>query len=294
MLISGVVNTYNEEKNIDNCLKSIRGIVEEIVIVDMYSTDKTVEIAKKYGAKIFFHEYKRYVEPARNFALSKASGKWILLMDADEELPKTLAKTVKDVALEDKADYLEIPRKNIIFNKWISHSRWWPDYLVRFFKSGGVKYSDKIHSPPVVNGRGLKLPAKEKNAIIHHDIQTVSQFIEKICRYSDIQSAEEEKSGHKFLWCDLVSKPSDEFNSRFFSGEGYKDGLHGLSLSLLQSFSAFLVYLKLWEKGGFKDQNITGERNAVFEKVIHDCLYWESQLNQNILEKIRLKVKMKI
>ena len=85
MKISTVINTYNEEKNIGRCLESVKDFSGEIILVDMHSTDRTVEIAKKFKVKIFFHDYTRFVEPARNFALSKATGDWIFLIDADED-----------------------------------------------------------------------------------------------------------------------------------------------------------------------------------------------------------------
>ena len=97
MKISVVINTYNEEKNISRCLESVKGFADEIIVVDMHSADKTVEIAKKYGAQVFEHEYTRYVEPARNFALSRATGDWILLIDADEELSGTLRKKLEEI-----------------------------------------------------------------------------------------------------------------------------------------------------------------------------------------------------
>ena len=293
MKISVVVNTYNEERNIGRCLESVENLADEIVLVDMHSTDKTVEIAKGYQAKIFQHEYTRFVEPARNFALSKATGDWIFLIDADEELPKSLAAKLKQLAEEDKVDYVEIPRKNIIFGKWIEHSRWWPDFLPRFFKKGKVKFSDKIHLLPTSEGKGLTLEAKEENAIIHHNFQTISQFLERLNRYSDIQSDEISKRGGKFSGMDLITRPSNEFFSRFFSGQGYKDGIHGLGLSLLQAFSELVVVLKVWEKLGFEQASVKGYEKAI-KKVIADFYYWQSKVAPGFFQKIYFKVKRKI
>lgn len=293
MKISAVINTYNEEKNIGRCLESVKDFADEIVVVDMHSVDKTVEIAKKYGAKIFQHDYTRYVEPARNFALRQAQGDWIFLIDADEELPKDLAAKLNEVVDKNKVDYFEIPRKNIIFGKWIEHSRWWPDYLVRFFRKGRVRFSDEIHVPPVTEGKEIKLDAKEENALIHHNFQTISQFIERLNRYSDIKSEELTKSDYKFNWKDIIVKPADEFFSRFFVGEGYKDGLHGLSLAILQAFSEFAVYLKVWETRGFEDQNIK-DWSKLFGKVQKDFFFWQQKTTSGFYRKILLKIKAKI
>lgn len=292
MKISVVINTFNEEENIGRCLASVKGFADEIVVVDMHSTDKTVKIAKKYQAKVFLHEYTRYVEPARNFALAKTTGDWILLLDADEELSQSLAKKLKEIAGADNFDYVELSRRNIIFGKWIEHSRWWPDYLVRFFRAGLVTFSDRIHLPPSASGKGLKLGSEEENALVHHNFQSISQYLERVNRYSDIQAEELVKSGYKLNWRDLLTKPADEFFSRFFAGEGYKDGLHGLVLALLQSFSELALYLKVWEKEGFVEKESI-KLNEVLGKVMADYCFWQGK-TVGMVEKIRLKIKAKI
>ena len=142
--ISVVINTLNEEKNLPRALASVKKFADEIVVVDMKSDDKTVEIAKKAGAKVY--EYKRvgYVEPARNFAIGKATGKWILIIDADERLPGSLVKKLKEIVKNPSANYYRLPRKNLIFGKWVKHSRWWPDYNIRFFQKEFVSWSEII------------------------------------------------------------------------------------------------------------------------------------------------------
>lgn len=255
--ISAVINTLNEERNIRRAIDSIKW-VDEIIVCDMHSDDQTIKIAKGLGAKIILHKRSRYVEPARNFAISKASGEWILILDADEQVPESLKERLLELANRmDQIDYVRIPRKNLIFGKWMQESQWWPDLNVRFFKKDKVSWGDKIHRPPKVSGLGLDLPAEEKLAIIHHNYQTISQFLERMNRYTDVQAEELKKEGYKFRWIDLFEKPLNEFLSRFFANNGYKDGLHGLAVSFLQSFSFLVLYLKLWEKTGFRQQDIT-------------------------------------
>lgn len=292
MKITVVINTFNEERNLPRCLASVKGFADEIIVVDMHSTDKTRGIAKSFKAKVFTHQYTRYVEPARNFALSKASGDWLLVIDADEELPETLARKLKEIARKNEFDYVKIPRQNIIFNKWIKHSRWWPDYLIRFFKKGAVKFSEKIHQPPEAKGQGTKLEPEKENALVHHNFQSISQFIERLNRYTDIQ-AEEIVKKDKFDWKDLLVKPSNEFFSRFFAGEGYKDGLHGLVLALLQAFSEMVLYLKVWEKQGFEEKEIKGFEKVSL-KVINDYFYWCQKTASSTVDKLRFKLKSKI
>lgn len=288
--ITVVVNTFNEEKNLPRALSSIKDWAEEVVVCDMHSTDKTVEIAKKFRAKIFTYPQTGYVEPARNFVLRQASGKHILVLDADEEIPPTLAEKLKKITEEEKFDYVLIPRKNIIFGKWIQNSRWWPDYVIRFFKKGKVTWSDKIHSVPEARGKELKLALNEENALIHYNYTSISQYLERLNRYTTIQAQQLVAEGYSFNLADLVKRPTDEFLSRFFAGEGYKDGFHGLVLASLQALSEFIVYLKVWEKEGFKEQDIQ-DFFKLSEKALKDYFYWQIKKTSGIFGKLRLKIK---
>ncbi len=256
MSISVVINTLDQEKDITKALESVKW-ADEVVICDMHSGDKTVELAKKMGAKVFFHKKIDFVEPARNFAISKAQSDWILVLDPDEEIPQTLSERLIQISSQmSEIDYVKIPRKNLIFGKWIKSSGWWPDYNIRFFKKGKVIWGDKIHRPPEVLGEGLDLAEDEKWAIIHHHYSSIFQFLERMIRYTKIQSDELSKEGYVFAWQDLIKEPLNEFLRRFFASRGFEDGLHGLVLALLQAFSQLLVYLRIWEKEGFKSQEI--------------------------------------
>lgn len=255
--ISVVINTGNSEKYLPRALSSVKGLADEVVVVDMKSTDKTVEIAKREGAKIYNFEPVGYVEPARNFAINKASGDWILVLDADEEISDSLAKKLEELAsLKKSLDFYRLPRKNIIFGKWIRHSRWWPDYNIRFFKKGAVSWSERIHSVPETKGRGLDLPARESLAIVHHNYDSISQYLQRMDFYTNIQAESLMRDGYKFSWRDIIQKPTNEFLSRVFVGEAYKDGLHGLVLSLLQAVSEATLYIKVWEMEKFKEINL--------------------------------------
>jgi len=273
--ISVVINTLNEAEKLPKAVGSVKGLADEIVVVDMESDDGTIEVAKKLGAKVYTHKRIGYVEPARNFGIAKTKGEWILVLDLDEELSNGLLKKLKAEVKNPKADYYSIPRKNIIFGKWIKHSRWWPDYKIRFFKKGFVSWNETIHSVPMTQGKGLDLPPKEELAIIHQNYQTIEQYLERMNRYSSIQAEELMKNGYVFAWRDLLSKPLNEFLSRYFAGEGYKDGVHGLALALLQGFSETVLYLKIWQKQGFKEQEIRNKeiRNLLGES-LKDIKWW--------------------
>lgn len=285
--ISVVINTYNEEKDIERALESVKWAME-IIVCDMHSTDKTVELAKKAGAKIIWHPREEVVERARNFAVSKASGDWILIIDPDEEIPVDLVKKLQQIADNMKQiDYVRIPRSNLIFGKVLKHSGWWPDLNIRFFKKGKVTWTDEIHRPPKVTGEGLDLEDKEQYAIIHHSYKSVSQFLERMNRYTAVQANELIEGGYKFDWKDLFEKPLSEFLSRFFALEGYKDGLHGLVLGLLQAFSCLIVYLKLWEAEKFKQEDlVVAEVKEQTDKSGYALNYWFKQTRRGFLSNL--------
>lgn len=284
--ISAVINTLNEERNIRRAIDSIKW-VDEIIVCDMHSDDNTVQVAKKLGAKVISHDRVNFVEPARNFAISKAHNPWVLVLDPDEEVSKDLAERLKEMATKPiTADFVEIPRKNIIFGKWIKSAGWWPDYQIRFFKKGAVVWQDQIHSKPDTRGTGLTLPEDESFAIVHNNYQSISQFITRMNRYTNVEARQLKDQGYIFDWKNLIEKPLDEFLSRFFSNKGYKDGLHGLALSLLQAFSFLVVHLKLWELSRFKEEEIKpGDVKDIQSKLGDQLNYWVDQTQQKGLFK---------
>lgn len=295
--ISAVINSLNAQDQIERALKSV-GWADEIVVVDDGSTDKTLEVAKKYTKKIFHHKSAGFVEPARNMAIDKASGDWILILDTDEAIPAALAQRLKDVADKmEQINFLKLPRKNIIFGKWMKASMWWPDYNIRFFKKGKVIWSNKIHSQPQTKGLGIELEAKEELAITHYHYDSIFQFIERMNRYTKVQAEELVSSGYKFNWIDLIQKPLSEFLGRFFANRGFEDGLHGLALSLLQAFSFLVMYLKVWEIEGFKESEVDlNQLKVVSKQGGGELSYWfkYGNLSKNPFKRFLQKAKNKV
>lgn len=293
--ISVVINTLNEEENLPRAIASLGGLADEIVVIDMESTDRTVDIAKKEGAKVYRHKRMGYVEPARNFGISKTTGDWVLILDADEEVTPALKSKLKKMAEKPTADYYRIPRKNVIFGKWVKHSRWWPDFNIRFFRKGSVSWNEAIHSVPMTVGKGGQLPENEEFALVHHHYTSIEQFIERMNRYTSAQATLRLKEGYKFSWKDLFERPSAEFFSRYFFGEGYKDGIHGLALAMLQAFSELTTYLKIWQGGKFKKEDIS-LINAVDlmreqEKELH---FWQNDSLFKETGDLRARIKRKL
>lgn len=293
--LSVVINAQNVEKDLPRALASIKNLADEIVVIDQGSTDKTSQIAKEFGAKVFKHDPVKYVELVRNFAIEKATGDWILILDPDEEIGKELATEIKRTIKENKADYYRVPRKNIIFGKWIAHTLWWPDYQTRLFKKGKVSWSEVIHSIPITMDKGADIKSDEALAIIHHNYNTIEEYMEKLNRYTTVQADFLIKDNYELSWKDFIGKPFKEFIARYFTGEGYKDGVHGLVLSLLQSFSELVVYVKVWQSHKFTENEVAlksliGEMKAK-EKELH---YWQSDASYKQTGKFADRIKRKL
>lgn len=274
-MLSIVITAWNEEKNIARAISSVKGLADEIIVIDTQSTDKTAAVAKKLGAKVFSHQNTGIVEPVRNFSISKAKGDWVLLLDADEEIPQSLVVRIKQALAESGADYFRIPRKNIIFGRWIRSTHWWPDYVYRLFKKGSISWDDAIHSIPFTRGQGRDFPPDEGLAIIHHNYSSVSQYLDRLNRYTDHQAKLLKGRGYSFAWSDIITHPAAEFLRQYFANAGYREGLHGLALSSLQAFSELVLYLKLWQDRDFVSADVSvSDVSSRFSQIADQYRWW--------------------
>jgi glycosyltransferase involved in cell wall biosynthesis len=185
--ISCVIHTYNSEKYLRECLSSVKWC-DEIVIVDMYSIDKTLEIAEEFNAKVYMHENVGYADPARSFGLSKCSHDWILALDSDELIPSKLKEVLNNVTEQNQYDVFNISRKNFFFGKELFGSGWsYKDDLVpRFFKKGFLNYGSEVHNFNKIesNARVGKIVGNDVS-IIHFNYNSINQFIRKLNTYTD-------------------------------------------------------------------------------------------------------------
>ena len=282
--ITVIILAKNEEKDLPQCLESVVW-VDEIVVVDDQSTDKTISIAEKVGAKV----YKRRLDDfssQRNFALSKVETEWVLLVDPDETVPQKLQEEMRKVIKLEGFDGYYFPRKNIIFGQWIKHSGWYPDHQLHFFRTKKGKYVGKVHEQVEIKGKAGYL----KTPLVHDNYQTITQYLEKLIYYTELEAAKQIKAGYRFSWPDLIQKPLDEFLRRYFAEDGYKDGVHGLALGLLQGFSELIVYLRIWEKEGFP----SGPTKNVFsqlEKASDQLQHWLVKKSKSPIKKVLRKLK---
>lgn len=247
-MISAIYISYNDAQKLKDSLECVKDFADEIVILDLGSTDNSREIGEKYRAKIFYHILVPYVELVRNYAVDLAKGDWILVLDPDEKIGEKLKNKLNEIRNQNKYDGVNIPRKNIFFGHWISHTNWWPDRHIRFFRKGKVKWHDKIHSYPEVNGDTIDLKAKEELAIIHNGYKSVNEFLSRQNRYSSIEAENLCKEGVRFSWMLFFWKSTREFLVRFLKHRGFLDGFYGFVLTYLMMIYQFEVMIKLWEK----------------------------------------------
>jgi glycosyltransferase involved in cell wall biosynthesis len=242
--LSVVIVTKNEEKNIREAIESIKK-ASEIVIVDAFSTDKTLDICREYTDKIYQSQWSGYAQQKQK-AVELAQGPWVFILDSDERFTNSLWREVEDVVKNNElySGYY-IPRKNFFLGKWIRHGGWWPDYTLRLFLKDRVQVEDrKVHEKVVVNGQVGYL----NNPLEHYTYRTLSDYIKKMDIYSTLSAEELIEKGANPGKITLVVNPLFTFFKMFFLRVGFMDGIHGLILATLYSHYTFLKYSKVWEK----------------------------------------------
>ncbi|MEK7521652.1 MAG: glycosyltransferase family 2 protein [Patescibacteria group bacterium] len=255
MKLSAIILTKNAQDKLEECLRSVRGWVDEIVILDTGSVDKTLDIARKYGARIRKSKGKDYAA-WRNEAAKLARGEWLFYIDHDERVSEELKLEIQRVTShESRVTYsaYDIPRKNYVFGKWLKHGGWWPDKVLRLIKKNAlVKWEGEVHEQPIVNGTVGSL----KNALIHLKEDNLSDMVEKTNRYSVYEAKLLFKANHpQMSWWRFISVMARELWDRFVVKLGFLDGPEGIIYCAYQGYSRFVTYAKLWELQHQKDRN---------------------------------------
>ncbi len=240
--ISVAIITKNEEKNIEDALKSVKDF-DDLVVVDSFSSDKTVEICKKYTERVFQNEWPGYSKQKQH-AVNYCQNEWVFILDADERITPDLKSEIAEKIKTTSFNGFYIPRKNFFLNKWIKHSGWWPDYTLRLFrKDFGHLEQREVHEKVVIKGH---VGFMEK-PIEHYTYRTISSYIEKMKNYSTLSAKEISKKKTAPLPILILINPIFVFIKMFFIRQGFRDGMHGFILSILYSFYTFLKYVKVWE-----------------------------------------------
>jgi glycosyltransferase involved in cell wall biosynthesis len=277
VILSVVIITHNEEANIGRTLASVQPLIAdgkgEIIVVDSGSTDRTVEIAKSFGAKVFVEEWKGYAAQ-KNSAIDKASGEWILSLDADEELGSGLAGEVyavmhgrlgpiegdslqvieKVMAIEEaqvggQSNFpvgFWIPRKNFFLNRWIKHGGFWPDPKMRLFRKSAARFENRlVHEDAKLSGG---ICGHLKHTLLHHSYPTLADYIDHMNRYSSLGAEMAvAKGGRGFSLFNIIVRPIATFFYNYIFRLGFVDGREGLLLHLYHAVYVSWKYAKAWE-----------------------------------------------
>lgn len=241
--LSACIITYNEEDKIKECLESIKWVTE-VVVVDSFSQDRTVEICKEYGAKVFQTPWRGFVEQ-KNYALKKASFPWVLCLDADERVSPELREEIIKLLQEEKpADGYYIPRLSFYLGRWIKHGGWYPDYKLRLFKKEKGRWTGMDpHDRVILKGKTERL----KGNLLHFPYQNLTHHLKKINSYTTIMAEGLKKQGKKVRGGDIFFRPLFKFIKGYFLKKGFLDGVPGFIIALTGSFYVGMKYAKLWE-----------------------------------------------
>lgn len=245
MKISVTVITRNEERHIERCLESVRGLVDEVVVVDSGSEDGTRQIALSRGAKVLEREWTNYSDQ-KNFAAAQAAHPWILSLDADECLSQALSR--KLAQLKTNATHpaaYAFPRKTYYLGRWIKHSGWYPDYKIRLYlKEKSHWVGEYVHETLVVDG-----PVRIVSAdLLHYTCDAVSEHLQRLDRYTTLAAEDLLKRGKRASFWTLVGSPAGAFLKSYFLKAGFLDGVQGMIIACFAAYYNFLKYAKLWDK----------------------------------------------
>lgn len=242
--ISATIITFNEEKKIAACLASLQGVVDEIVVLDSFSTDKTPEICKQFGVKFYQQPWRGYGQQ-KNDAAEKASNNFILNLDADESLSQALQVSILQQKKAALIGIYKMNRVNIFFGYQLRHGFTSPDYILRLYNKTEIKWSPrKVHET-------LDVPAssvitKLKGDLIHQSKDSLEEFITTINKYSTLSAAAYFEAGKRASVLKIIFSPAVNFFNGFILKLGFLDGVPGFILAVTLSIETFLKYTKLY------------------------------------------------
>jgi len=248
-LLTIIIYTYNSEKEIIDCINSAKILSNEILLVDIKSQDKTIEIAKNLGVTVYNLPHTDYVEPAREFGINKASTNWVFILDADERITPELAQEISSRFNRDeirKFTHFKVPRKNVSAGKkWLKHGGWWPDYQIRLINKKYFKiWPKEIHSTPQIEGHCGIL----KQPFLHYFHGDFESMVKKTVVFEDIESDLLFNASKQVTTLTLFRKFFGEIYRRLIKHLGFLDGKIGIIEAIYQASSKTITYLFLYEK----------------------------------------------
>ncbi len=244
MKITARVNTFNEEDNIAAALESVRW-ADEILVVDSFSTDRTVEIARRYTGRVVQHAFASH-GAQHNYADSLCTHDWVLVLDADERVTPELADEIRRVREQGTGqDGFRMPRRAWYLGRWIRHSGWYPDWQTRLYRRAVTRWDgEPPHEEPKVTGK----VAYFKGDLLHFTRRSLHEHIEVMNRYTDLASAARFREGQRATAWQLAVTPPLVFFRTFILKQGFRDGWQGLVIAYLAAAYVHIRQAKLMEK----------------------------------------------
>ncbi len=249
-MLSVLIQAKNEEKNIGRAIKSVKGLAKEIIVLDDFSTDKTAEVAKSLGAKVYRLEKKMSYSEKLNYGIELCSNEWVMFIDADEEVSKELKENIKRELRNPRYESYMISRRTYYMGKFLNHV-WYPEWRLRLFKKKKVVFEGDVHEKPIVKGRVGKI----KGDLYHYSFKSLRHQYEKNMDYAEKMAISLSKKGEKFSIYKLIFNPLWSFFKFYILKLGFLDGYRGFLASVsaaIYTFQkyAFLLELELKEKFG--------------------------------------------
>jgi|SRR5438034_5360992 len=243
MLLSAIILTKNEEKNIASCMESLSWC-DEIIVIDDNSGDATVSIAEKSGARVLVHPLENDFSAQRNFGLEKAKGEWVLFVDADERASAAFVAEIESLITSSKLQKngYYIRRVDSMWGRELKHGEMGNIKLLRLARKNAGKWEGKVHEEWKIKGR----IGNVKNPILHYPHRDMTEFLKEINFYSDLRAEELYNKKVHVSWSDIILYPKGKFLVNYFLKRGFLDGMPGFIVAMLMSFHSFLVRGKLW------------------------------------------------
>lgn len=241
--VSAAIITFNEEKNIERCLKSLQGVVDEIVVVDSFSTDKTEEICLQYGTRFLKNPFKGHVEQ-KNYAVSQCTHTWVLSLDADEALSDRLKQSILEVKRNPQADGYSFNRATHFCGKHVRHSGWYPDVSLRFWNKtkgawAGLNPHDKFYLQEGAVRKHIK------GDLMHYSFHTFDELLQMTSRFSTISAKSKIANGKRSSLTKIILYPIWRFFRNYILYRGFLDGYNGYVICSISAFEVFSKYVKM-------------------------------------------------
>lgn len=242
-LLTVLIPCFNEEANITDCLESVKW-ADEILVVDSFSTDKTLEIARRYTNRIIQREYNNSASQ-KNWAIPQAAHPWVLIVDSDERVtPELKAEILQTLEAGPRHAGYSIKRQNHFLGKPIHYCGWQGDRCTRLFLRDKGRYQDRhVHADIELEGSLGQL----ENTLIHYTFRSFDQYMGKFNRYATWAARDRAKRTRKVRWHHLTLRPGFRFFKQYVLKQGFRDGKAGTVLCMLAAFSVFMKYARLWE-----------------------------------------------